>query len=147
VTDLPRVSIFSDGACAGNPGPGGWAAILRDEGTGREVRISGAEEDATNNRMELTAAIRGLEMLKKPCRVQVVSDSQYLVKGLNEWLDRWRRKNWHTTAGPVRNRDLWERLAELKGTHQITCHWIAGHAGHLENEECDRMAREALEKL
>ncbi len=144
----PDVDIFTDGACFGNPGPGGWAAILRHRETGAEKKISGAEASTTNNRMEMMAVIRALEQLKKPCRVRIVSDSQYVVKGLREWLDGWQRRHWKSSSGsPVKNKDLWERLASLKATHALEPVWIEGHAGHRENEECDRMAKAEIERL
>ena len=143
-----EVEIFSDGACFGNPGPGGWAAILHHPATGKEIKISGAEVSTTNNRMEMIAVIRALEQLKKPCRVRLVCDSQYVIKGLREWLDSWQRRNWRSSGGgAVKNRDLWERLASLKSTHILEPIWIKGHAGHRENEECDRMAKEEIERL
>lgn len=141
----PHVTIYSDGACTGNPGPGGWAAILRDGASGKEKRISGGERETTNNRMELMGVIRGLEALKQPCRATIVSDSQYVVKGLNAWLSGWLLRGWKSSTGaPVKNRDLWQRLVELKAIHQLNCVWVEGHAGHRENEECDRLAREAI---
>lgn len=148
VKKTPNVLIYTDGACMGNPGPGGWAAILRDTRTGKELKISGAEAGTTNNRMELMAVIRALEKLREPCRVTLVSDSQYVVKGLNEWMAGWQRRSWRTADGaPVKNRDLWERLFELKTVHVLECRWVEGHAGHSENEECDQMAKEAIDRL
>lgn len=140
------VEIFCDGACSGNPGPGGWGTILRWRGTEKE--LSGGEKETTNNRMELTAAIRGLESLSRPCPVRLVTDSQYLVKGITEWIHGWRRKGW-VTAGkaPVLNRDLWERLLELTSRHQVEWIWVRGHAGHPENERCDALARQAIDTM
>lgn len=137
------VEIFCDGACSGNPGPGGYGAILRYNG--HEKEISGGEEHTTNNRMELTAAIEAFRSLKRPCRVSVTTDSQYLVKGITEWIKGWQAKGWQNSKKePVLNRDLWEELLRLTGQHTITWHWVRGHAGHAENERCDSLAREAL---
>ena len=141
-----KVEIFCDGACSGNPGPGGYGAILRYGG--HEKELSGAEGDTTNNRMELTGAITALESLKRPCRVVVTTDSQYLVKGMREWLDGWVKKGWkNSKKEPVLNRDLWERLLGLAKIHQIEWVWVRGHDGHLENERCDELARKAIEKF
>ncbi|TYO99286.1 ribonuclease HI [Geothermobacter ehrlichii] len=139
----PLVEIFSDGACSGNPGPGGWGTLLR---CGDHIReLSGFEPETTNNRMELTAAIAGLEALKRPCRVRLTTDSQYLKKGMTEWLPGWIRRGWkNAQKKPVANRDLWERLLELEKIHQIEWCWVRGHAGHPENERCDELAREAI---
>ncbi len=140
------IEIFCDGACSGNPGPGGFGAILK---SGRSVKeISGGEIITTNNRMELTAAITALESLNRPCVVSVTSDSQYLVKGMTEWLSGWIRKGWiNSKKEPVLNRDLWERLQELSRTHQIQWNWVRGHAGHIENERCDVLARAAIKEM
>lgn len=141
-----RIEIYSDGACSGNPGVGGWGTILRSGDTEKE--LSGAEWETTNNRMEMTAAIRGLEALKRPCDVVVTTDSQYLVKGMTEWLAGWIRKGWvNSKKEPVLNRDLWERLQELSKVHRIQWAWIRGHNGHPENERCDALARGAIEDL
>jgi len=139
-----KVEIFCDGACSGNPGPGGYGAILRYNG--HEKELSGGERETTNNRMELTAAITALESLKRPCAVEVTTDSQYLVKGMTEWLEGWVRKGWRNSKKePVVNRDLWERLRALAGTHRIQWVWVRGHGGHPENERCDELARQAIE--
>jgi ribonuclease HI len=139
------VEIFCDGACSGNPGVGGFGAILRFGG--HEKEISGSEGETTNNRMELTAAITALESLKRPCRVRLTTDSQYLVKGMNEWIAGWVRKNWiNSKKEPVLNRDLWERLLTLTKNHRIQWVWVRGHAGHPENERCDELARREIEK-
>src|SRR5690349_20268502 len=139
---MSRVDIFCDGACSGNPGPGGWGTILSFRGTEKE--LSGGESDTTNNRMELTAAIRGLEALSRPCRVRITTDSQYLVKGITEWIHGWRKKGWVTSGKqPVLNRDLWERLLELTSMHEVEWVWVRGHNGHSENERCDELARMA----
>lgn len=140
------VELYSDGACSGNPGVGGWGCILRSGGHQRE--LSGAAEHTTNNRMELTAAIAGLEALKKPCHVTVTSDSQYLVKGMTEWLSGWIRKGWiNSKKEEVLNRDLWEKLRDLAKVHTISWVWVRGHNGHPENERCDELARKAIEEL
>ncbi|MBI5656459.1 MAG: ribonuclease HI [Geobacter sp.] len=139
------VEIFCDGACSGNPGPGGWGAILRYGG--HEKELFGCEAATTNNRMELSAAIAALAALKHPCTVVLTTDSQYLVKGMTEWLSGWIRKGWiNSKKEPVMNRDLWERLAELAKVHRIQWQWVRGHNGHAENERCDELARTALEE-
>jgi len=137
------VEIFSDGACSGNPGPGGWGTIMR---SGSQVReLSGYSPDTTNNRMEMLGAISGLEALKRPCRVRVTTDSQYLVKGMTEWIHGWQKKGWkNSKKEEVLNRDLWERLLVLSRTHQVEWAWVRGHAGHPENERCDELARAAI---
>lgn len=145
---LPHVELFTDGACSGNPGPGGWAFILRHPATGKVLERSGAELETTNNRMELQAVIEGLSVLKAPSLVDLTSDSQYVLKGLKEWMASWKAKGWRTAdKKPVKNRDLWERLDELSKVHTIRFHWIRGHNEHPENERCDRMAVEAREAL
>ncbi len=137
------VEIFCDGACSGNPGPGGWGSILRFRGSEKE--LSGFEAQTTNNRMELTAAITALASLTRPCHVVLTTDSQYLVKGMTEWLAGWIRKGWvNSKKEPVLNRDLWEQLAELAKVHRIDWRWVRGHAGHVENERCDELARQAI---
>ncbi len=139
------VEIFCDGACSGNPGVGGFGCILRYGGHAKE--LSGAAGDTTNNRMEMTAAITALESLKRPCWVKLTTDSQYLVKGMTEWLPGWVRKKWiNSKKEPVLNRDLWERLLELSRKHRIEWIWVRGHAGHPENERCDELARQAIEE-
>ncbi len=137
------VEIFSDGACSGNPGPGGYGTILR---FGKHVKeLSGYDPETTNNRMELLGAIAGLEALTRPCQVHVTTDSQYLVKGMTEWISGWQRKGWkNSKKEEVANRDLWERLVELGKIHEITWIWVRGHAGHAENERCDELARQAI---
>lgn len=145
---LPVVQLFTDGACSGNPGPGGWAFVLRHPASGKEIERAGAEPMTTNNRMELTAVIEGLSQLSKPTRVELTSDSQYVLKGLEEWLAGWKKRGWKTSAKkPVKNEDLWRRLDELITGHDIRFHWIRGHAGHAENERCDQLAVEAYRKL
>ncbi len=139
----PHVLLFTDGACSGNPGPGGWAYILRHPGSGKEVENAGGESATTNNRMELTAVIEGLQAIKKSSRVEIYSDSQYVLNGLNEWLDQWKARGWRTAAKkPVKNEDLWQALDELRTRHDLSFHWIRGHNEHPENERCDRLAVE-----
>jgi ribonuclease HI len=138
------VEIFSDGACSGNPGPGGWGTLLRFNGTVKE--LSGFEPETTNNRMELSGAIAGLEALTRPCQVILTTDSQYVKKGITEWIHDWVKKGWkNSQKKDVANRDLWERLLELTRKHQVEWHWVRGHAGHPENERCDVLARTAIE--
>ena len=140
------VEIFSDGACSGNPGPGGYGTILR---CGKhEKELSGGAPETTNNRMELMGAIVGLEALTRPCRVRLVTDSQYLVKGMTEWIAGWQRKGWRNSKKQeVANRDLWERLLQASSAHQVEWVWVKGHAGHTENERCDELARLAITHL
>ena len=136
-----EIILYADGACSGNPGPGGWAAILKEAGTGRSREISGSEKQTTNNRMELMAVISGLESLAKASKVTVVTDSQYVVKGMTEWIENWIAKNWRTSGKkPVKNIELWQRLLEISQKHKVSWEWIEGHAGHPENERCDRLA-------
>jgi ribonuclease HI len=143
---MKEVEIHTDGACLGNPGPGGWAALLRHGATERE--LVGGEPDTTNNRMELMAAIAGLEALKSPCEVVLHTDSQYVKKGIGEWLPNWIRRGWKTAAGePVKNKDLWERLAAANTRHQVVWKWVKGHAGHVDNERVDQLARAAAERF
>ncbi|MBU5612402.1 ribonuclease HI [Geomonas sp. Red51] len=139
-----RVEIFCDGACSGNPGVGGWGSILR---YGDKVKeLSGAEGETTNNRMEMSAAIQALEALTRPCEVVVTTDSQYLAKGMTEWLPGWVKRGWvNSKKEPVLNRDLWEKLLALAKTHRITWVWVRGHNGHVENERCDELARAAID--
>ena len=140
-SDRPTVHLFTDGACSGNPGPGGWAYILRHPASGAEREDAGGEKHTTNNRMELLAVINGLRALSSPSRVEVYSDSQYVLNGLNEWMDNWKKRGWKTAGKkPVKNQDLWEMLDELRATHDLTYHWIKGHNEHPENERADRMA-------
>jgi len=140
------IEIFCDGACSGNPGPGGFGAILKSGKSEKE--LSGGEIITTNNRMELTAAITALESLTRPCSVTVTSDSQYMVKGMTEWISGWIRKGWiNSKKEQVLNRDLWERLQELSLTHRIEWKWVRGHAGHVENERCDELARAAIREM
>lgn len=144
----PRVELYTDGACSGNPGPGGWAFILLHPASGSQKESFGAERNTTNNRMELTGAIRGLEALTRPSIVELYSDSQYVLKGLREWMDAWKQRGWKTASKqPVKNQDLWEELDALRGAHQITFHWIKGHNAHPQNERCDQLAVEAYKAL
>jgi len=140
MTELSEVEVFTDGACSGNPGPGGWAAILRYRG--REKELSGFEPDTTNNRMEMTAAVVGLEALKRPCRVRLYSDSQYLRDGITKWINGWKRRGWLTAdKQAVKNVDLWQRLEAAAARHDVAWIWVRGHSGHLENERADTLAR------
>jgi ribonuclease HI len=141
-----KVEIFCDGACSGNPGVGGWGCILRYGDNVKE--LSGADGNTTNNRMEMTAAIEALGSLKRPSEVHLTTDSQYLVKGMTEWIGGWVRKGWvNSKKEPVLNRELWERLMELSRLHAIQWIWVRGHNGHPENERCDELARAAIEKF
>ena len=142
---MKTVTIYTDGACSGNPGPGGWCAIL--EYQGREKMISGGGESTTNNRMELMAVIVALEALNRPCDVEVHSDSQYVVNAFNKhWIDGWKKRGWKTAnKQPVKNRDLWERLLAAKSKHKVEFIWVKGHAGHELNERCDELATTAAD--
>jgi ribonuclease HI len=145
-TSLEVVRIYTDGACKGNPGPGGWGAILQVGGEERE--LFGGEPQTTNNRMELTAVIRALEALKPPCLIEVYTDSQYVQKGISEWLLDWKRRGWRTAdRKPVKNVDLWQELDRLAGAHRIAWHWVKGHAGHPQNERADALANRGVEEL
>jgi len=137
------IYIYSDGACKGNPGPGGWGALLVSSGHRKE--ISGGEANTTNNRMEMTAVIRALESLKRPSTVEVHTDSQYVQKGVSEWMPGWKRRNWRTADGkPVKNQDLWLQLDALSQLHRIEWKWVRGHAGHPENERADALANQGV---
>ncbi len=141
-----RVRIYTDGACKGNPGPGGWGALLQLDG--REKELSGGEPDTTNNRMELTAVIRALQALKRHCAIDLYTDSQYVQKGISEWIVSWKRRGWKTAdKKPVKNVDLWLELDQLAGGHSIQWHWVKGHAGHIENERADQLANEGIASL
>jgi ribonuclease HI len=143
---MKHIEAFTDGACRGNPGPGGWGAVLRFRGHVKE--LCGGEPSTTNNRMELTAAIRALESLKEPCRVDLYTDSVYLQKGISEWLPNWLKRGWKTAGRkPVKNQDLWRALAELVGRHRVAWHWVKGHAGHPENERADLLANRGLDEM
>lgn len=140
------VEIFTDGSCKGNPGPGGWAALLKFKGHKKE--LSGAEPHTTNNRMEMTAAIMALETLKRPCRVKMVTDSEYLKKGITEWLKNWKKRNWLTSnKTPVKNEDLWRRLDQAVSRHEVAWEWVKGHNGHIENELVDVLANDAIKEM
>ena len=140
------VEIFTDGACLGNPGPGGWAALLRSGDA--ERLLAGGDAETTNNRMELMAAIAALEALKRPCRVRLTTDSRYLMQGIEEWVPRWQANGWRTAdRKPVKNQDLWQRLVDATDRHRIRWSWVRGHTGHAENERVDEAARAQAEAL
>ncbi len=145
-----EVILYTDGACSGNPGPGGWAFVLRHPATGKELEQAGGEQETTNNRMELLAVIRGLEALKRATRVELVSDSTYVGKGLSEWMPKWKANGWRRKEGgqfkPVKNEELWRRLDELLATHQVRFTHVRGHCGHPENERCDTLAVAAYQR-
>ena len=146
-TKKQKVTIYSDGACSGNPGPGGYGTILRCPGKGVEKILSGGESKTTNNRMELMGAIAGLESLKRPLTVTVISDSQYLVKGITEWIGGWQSNGWRTSGKKnVLNRDLWQRLLAAVEPHKVNWKWVRGHVGHEYNERCDEIARREIDK-
>jgi len=144
---MPKyVELFTDGACKGNPGVGGWGALMRFGET--EKRLFGAEAETTNNRMELMAVICSLEALTEPCSVSITTDSKYVLQGMTEWLANWKQRNWQTAAKkPVLNVDLWKRLDAAAGGHQIEWHWVKGHSGHRENEIADELANQGIEEL
>lgn len=140
------VEVFTDGACRGNPGPGGWGVVLRYRNTEKE--LYGSEAHTTNNRMELTAAIEALNALKQPCEVIVTTDSQYVKNGINLWITNWKKRGWKTAdKKPVKNIDLWQRLDELVSRHKVTWHWVKGHSGHPENERADALANTGIDEL
>ncbi len=140
------VEVYTDGACRGNPGPGGWGVLLRFGGTEKE--LYGAEAETTNNRMELMAAIQALENLKRDCKVSLTTDSQYVRKGITEWIDNWKKRGWKTASKqPVKNRDLWQRLDKAATQHQVEWHWVRGHTGHPENERADQLANKGIDEL
>ena len=140
------VEAFTDGACRGNPGPGGWGVLLRFNG--KEKRLCGGEADTTNNRMELMAVIQALESLSRECTVKVTSDSQYVLKGINEWMENWKKRGWKTAAKkPVKNVDLWQRLDKARESHEIEWAWVKGHSGHIENEIADELANQGIDEL
>jgi ribonuclease HI len=142
MTELPLVEIATDGACKGNPGPGGWGALLRSGATERE--LSGGDPDTTNNRMELMAAIEALNALKRPCRVTLSTDSRYVMDGLTKWIKGWQRNGWKTAdRKPVKNADLWQALIDAAAPHRIDWRWVKGHAGHPDNERADKLASAA----
>ncbi|MDX8402165.1 MAG: ribonuclease HI [Mariprofundaceae bacterium] len=141
--DKPLVEAFTDGACSGNPGPGGWGVVLR--AGAHEKELFGGEAQTTNQRMELRAAIEALKALKKPCRIVIHSDSKYVVQGMTEWIHNWKKNGWKNAAKqPVANRDLWEELDRLASRHEVRWEWVRGHAGHAENERADALARQGI---
>tara|TARA_R110000868_G_scaffold8205_3_gene42630 strand:- start:218582 stop:219019 length:438 start_codon:yes stop_codon:yes gene_type:complete len=143
---LKSIEIFTDGACRGNPGPGGWGALLRYSGIEKE--LFGGETETTNNRMELMAAIEGLAALKGECVVNLTTDSTYVMKGITEWLPQWKKRNWKTAAKkPVKNADLWQRLEAETVKHQVQWHWVKGHSGHAENDRADELANRGIDSL
>ena len=146
MSEKPVVELFTDGACSGNPGPGGWGALLRM--AGREKELSGGEAATTNNRMELMAAIAGLEALQRPCKVRLVTDSKYVMDGATKWIKGWKRNGWKTAdKKPVKNIELWQRLERALQPHEVQWNWVKGHSGHAENERVDQLAREAIANL
>lgn len=148
---LRPVQLYTDGACSGNPGPGGWAYILRDIGSKKEKEGSGAERDTTNNRMELMAVIQGLKALTRPCHVALYADSNYVLQGLSTWMAGWKKNGWRRRSGSkweeVKNVDLWQELDALSMKHKITFHHVKGHSGHTENERCDELAVAAYQNM
>ena len=143
---MKRVEIYTDGACRGNPGPGGWGVLLNYNGTEKELH--GGETDTTNNRMELTAAIHALEALTEPCMVEIYTDSTYVKDGITQWLDGWQARGWRTVnKKPVKNQDLWQRLIAAAGIHEVRWHWVKGHAGHAGNERADGLANLGIDEL
>ncbi len=147
---MPEVILFTDGGCSGNPGPGGWAFILRHPASEKEIERSGGEPETTNNRMELTAVVKGLEALKRPSRVTLMADSVYVGKGLSEWMPKWKANGWRRREGSqwkeVKNEDLWRRLDELVAEHDLKYTYVAGHSGHPENDRCDELAVAAYQQ-
>lgn len=140
------IEAFTDGACRGNPGPGGWGVLLRFND--HEKRLSGGEAETTNNRMELMAVIQALESLNRQCAVKLTSDSQYVLKGINEWMDNWKKRGWKTAAKkPVKNVDLWQRLDKARQSHEIEWVWVRGHSGHIENEIADELANQGIDEI
>ena len=143
---MNKVEIFTDGACRGNPGPGGWGALLRYNSTEKE--LSGAEAETTNNRMEMSAVIGALETLTRPCKVSITTDSKYVMQGITEWIENWKKRGWKTASRkPVKNVDLWQNLDELVQKHEISWHWVKGHSGHIENERVDEIANQAIDAM
>ena len=151
MSEKAEVHLFTDGGCSGNPGPGGWGFVLRHLASGKEMEASGSAPDTTNNRMELTAVVKALEALKRPCRVELFTDSVYVGKGLSEWMPKWKANGWKRREGgklkPVKNEELWQRLDELIQRHRLKYTRVAGHSGHPENERCDELAVAAYQYL
>ena len=141
---MPKITIYSDGSCDPNPGPGGWAALLKSGN--REKELHGSERDTTNNRMELTAALRALEQLKRASQIDFYTDSEYLRRGITEWMPRWKERNWRRKGGALANVDLWQALDKAIQQHKITWHWVRGHTGNPSNERVDRLARQSIPK-
>jgi ribonuclease HI len=146
----PEVTLYTDGGCSGNPGPGGWGYVLRHRKTGREKEDSGGQPETTNNQMEMMAVIEGLTALKRPCRVELVTDSSYVAQGIESWMPKWKANGWKRKQGgklkPVKNEDLWRQLDALLQVHEVHCTWVRGHAGHPENERCDELAVAAYQQ-
>ncbi len=143
---MKKVELFTDGACRGNPGPGGWGVLLR--WNGHEKTLCGGEPETTNNRMELMAAIRGLKALRQSCEVHLTTDSEYVRKGITEWLPNWKRRGWKTAARkPVKNADLWQELESQAQRHRVHWHWVKGHSGHAENERADALANQGIDQM
>jgi len=143
---MKKIEIFTDGACRGNPGPGGWGALLRWADHTKELK--GAQAETTNNRMELTAAIEALKVLKQPCEIDLTTDSQYVRRGITEWIVNWKKNQWRNSQKkPIKNQDLWQSLDEQTQRHQIHWHWVKGHSGHPENERVDQLANDAIDEL
>jgi ribonuclease HI len=143
---MKKVYLFTDGACRGNPGPGGWGVLMRYNGT--EKKLHGGEKHTTNNRMELMAAIQGLVSLKEPCVVELTTDSQYVKNGITQWVTNWKARGWKTAdKKPVKNQDLWERLDQEVSRHQVTWHWVRGHSDHPENEVADELANRGVDEM
>jgi ribonuclease HI len=150
MTDDIEVHLFTDGACSGNPGPGGWAFVLRHLASGKEMERSGGERESTNNRMELIAVVEGLSALKRPCRIELFTDSVYVGKGISDWMPKWKQNNWQRREGgklkPLKNDDLWKKLDEQIARHRVKYTRVAGHSGHPENDRCDELAVQAYQK-
>lgn len=143
---MKKIEIFTDGACRGNPGPGGWGALLCYNGHTKE--LYGAAKETTNNRMELTAAVMALNAVKQACQIEITTDSTYVKNGITQWIHNWKKRGWKTTGKkPVKNADLWQQLEEAIESHQVSWHWVKGHSGHIENEQADLLANKAIDKM